>query len=149
MKNLLMYLPVYCTLFAVASCSKPTETTEIATAADVVDTTSNYLSQPLISDHYTADPSAHVFDGKIYIYPSHDVESDVPEDDLGAHFNMMDYHVYSMDSPSGKIIDHGKVLGADDIPWAKRQLWAPDAAEKDGKYYLYFPARIFSKLVWQ
>jgi hypothetical protein len=27
------------------------------------------------------------------------------------------------------------------VPWADRQLWAPDAACKDGKYYLYFPAK--------
>ena len=26
------------------------------------------LSQPLVSHIYTADPSAHVFNGKIYIY---------------------------------------------------------------------------------
>mgnify|MGYP003660311344 CR=1 FL=1 len=112
MKNHLNYLPAYCALFALASCGTPTETTDVSEEVEMQDTTSKYLSEPLISDHYTADPSAHVFDGKIYIYPSHDVESDVPEDDLGAHFNMMDYHVYSMDSPEGTITDHGKVLGA-------------------------------------
>lgn len=142
MKNLFKSLPAFAAVALFASCNKPTETNDTATEAEVVDSTaSRYLSQPLISDHYTADPSAHVFGGKIYIYPSHDVESDVPEDDLGAHFNMMDYHVYSMDSPTAPIVDAGKVLGVDDIPWAKRQLWAPDAAEKDGKYYLYFPAK--------
>lgn len=100
-----------------------------------------FLSKPLISHIYTADPSAHVFNGKIYIYPSHDVESDVKEDDSGAHFNMRDYHVFSMDGPDAEPIDHGVALDLDDIPWAKRQLWAPDAAEKDGKYYFYFPAK--------
>lgn len=141
MNNQIKYLPTCCILFALASCSKPAETTEATTEVEVATTASKYLSQPLVTDLYTADPSAHLFDGKIYIYPSHDVESDVPEDDLGAHFNMMDYHVYSMESPDGTITDHGKVLGAEDIPWAKRQLWAPDAAEKNGKYYLYFPAK--------
>jgi len=102
---------------------------------------SMFLSPPLVSHIYTADPSAHVFEGKIYIYPSHDVETEVVEDDMGSHFNMMDYHVFSMDKPGGEITDHGKVIGVDDIPWAKRQLWAPDAAEKNGKYYLYFPAK--------
>ncbi|UZD22758.1 glycoside hydrolase family 43 protein [Algoriphagus halophytocola] len=143
MKNLIYSLPALVAVTLLASCGKSTESTDTAaTEVEVIDSTaSKYLSQPLITDHYTADPSAHVFDGKIYIYPSHDVESDVPEDDLGAHFNMMDYHVYSMDSPTSPIVDAGKVLGVDDIPWAKRQLWAPDAAEKDGKYYLYFPAK--------
>lgn len=100
-----------------------------------------YQNQPLISEIYTADPSAHVFDGKVYIYPSHDIDSDVPEDDEGGHFNMMDYHVLSQDSPKGGITDHGVALAVKDVPWAKRQLWAPDAAYKDGMYYLYFPAK--------
>ena len=100
-----------------------------------------FAQQPLVSHIYTADPSAHLFQGKIYIYPSHDVESDVKEDDMGAHFNMVDYHVYSMEKPGGVITDHGKVLDVADVAWAKRQMWAPDAAEKDGKYFLYFPAK--------
>ncbi|MGV3656402.1 MAG: hypothetical protein ACO1NX_00550, partial [Chitinophagaceae bacterium] len=50
-------------------------------------------SAPLVSHMYTADPSAHVFNGRIYIYPSHDIDAGVPEDDMGAHFAMRDYHV--------------------------------------------------------
>ena len=98
-------------------------------------------SAPLVTDLYTADPSAHVFNGRIYIYPSHDVEAGIPENDFGDHFDMRDYHVYSMDSIGGKITDHGVALRKEDIPWAGRQLWAPDAAFKDGTYYLYFPMK--------
>lgn len=97
--------------------------------------------KPLITDLFTADPSAHVFNGKIYIYPSHDIEANVPQDDEGGHFNMRDYHVYSMDAIGGKVTDHGVVLDLKDIPWAGRQLWAPDAAFKNGTYYLYFPVK--------
>ena len=95
----------------------------------------------LVKDLYTADPSAHVFNGKIYIYPSHDVESGIPENDNGDHFDMRDYHIFSMDSIDGEVTDHGVALAVKDIPWAGRQLWAPDAAYKDGKYYLYFPLK--------
>ena len=102
---------------------------------------SKFLTQPLVPDIYTADPSAHVFDGRIYIYPSHDIEAGVPQDDLGSHFAMRDYHVLSMDAIGGKVTDHGVALDIKDVPWAGRQMWAPDAAEKDGKYYLYFPAK--------
>jgi hypothetical protein len=105
------------------------------------DTLPEFASEPLVTDNFTADPSAHVFGGKIYVYPSHDWDSGIPEDDTGAHFNMKDYRVYSMDSVGGEVIDHGVVLDVDDVPWASRQMWAPDAAEKDGKYYLYFPAK--------
>jgi hypothetical protein len=99
------------------------------------------ISQPLVKHMYTADPSAHVFDGKIYIYPSHDVDAGVPFDDLGSHFAMEDYHVLSMDHPSAQAIDHGIALHVKDVPWADRQMWAPDAAEKEGTYYLFFPAK--------
>lgn len=99
------------------------------------------ISQPLVNHIYTADPSAHVFNGKIYIYPSHDVESNVPFDDLGSHFAMEDYHILSMDNPAGEATDHGLALHVNDVPWADKQMWAPDAAEKDGTYYLFFPAK--------
>jgi hypothetical protein len=95
----------------------------------------------LVHDNYSADPSVHVFNGRIYIYPSHDVDAGIPENDLGDHFDMRDYHVYSMDDVNGQVTDHGVVLQVKDIPWAGRQLWAPDAAYKDGKYYLYFPLK--------
>ena len=99
------------------------------------------ISQPLVKHLYTADPSAHLFDGRIYIYPSHDIEAGIPFDDLGSHFAMNDYHVFSMDNPQSAVTDHGIALQLADIPWAGRQLWAPDAAYKNGRYYLYFPAK--------
>jgi hypothetical protein len=102
---------------------------------------SPFLSQPLVTHIYTADPSAHVFKGKIFIYPSHDIEAGVKENDYGDHFDMRDYHVLSMDNINSRVKDHGVALSITDVPWAKRQLWAPDAAFKNGKYYLYFPAK--------
>jgi len=99
------------------------------------------ISQPVVSHMYTADPSAHVFDGKLYIYPSHDIDAGIPFNDLGDHFGMEDYHVLSMDDPLGEATDHGVALHIRDVPWASRQMWAPDAAHKHGKYYLFFPAK--------
>lgn len=99
------------------------------------------ISQPLVKHIYTADHSAHVFNGRFYIYPSHDIEASVKENDNGDHFDMRDYHILSMDSTGGKVTDHGVALDKKDIPWAGRQLWAPDAAYKNGTYYLYFPIK--------
>ncbi|KAK3186230.1 hypothetical protein K4F52_004994 [Lecanicillium sp. MT-2017a] len=98
---------------------------------------------PLITSTYTADPSAHVFNSRVYIYPSHDRETDIPFNDNGDQYDMVDYHVYSTPSlsPPAAVTDHGCVLSLRDVPWASRQLWAPDAAAKNGKYYLFFPAR--------
>ncbi len=102
---------------------------------------SRAISQPLVTHIYTADPSAHVFNGKIYIYPSHDIDAGDAFDDLGSHFAMEDYHVISLESIDGEVTDHGPALQVKDVPWAKKQMWAPDAAAKDGKYYLFFPAK--------
>ena len=101
----------------------------------------HYLSQPLVTSLYTADPSAHVFDGKIYVYPSHDVPTDIPDDDLGSEYAMHDYVVLEMDKPGDPVRIGGVALDVKDVPWAAKQAWAPDAAYKDGTYYLYFPAR--------
>ncbi|HTF94618.1 MAG TPA: glycoside hydrolase family 43 protein [Cellvibrio sp.] len=100
-----------------------------------------FLNQPLVKDIYTADPSAHVFNGKLYIYPSHDLDSGITTDGEGDKFDMKDYRVFSYDTETGGVTDHGEALNIKDVPWASRQLWAPDAAEKNGKYFLYFPAK--------
>lgn len=89
-----------------------------------------------------ADPSANVFNGKLYIYPSHDWDSGAAFDDDGGHFQMKDYHVFSLDDvENGEVTDHGMMLRLEDIPWADRQLWDNDVVEKDGKYYLIYCAK--------
>ena len=111
------------------------------TDAELESLTARALSQPLVRHIYTADPSAHVFEGRIYIYPSHDVEGGVAFDDDGGHFQMRDYHVLRQDTPDAPAVDCGVALDIKDVPWADRQMWAPDAATRDGQYYLYFPAK--------
>lgn len=97
--------------------------------------------KPLVRDLYTADPSAHVFNGKIYIYPSHDRDIEIENNDNGDQYDMTDYHVYEMDSTETYPRDCGVALSLEDIPWASKQVWAPDCVEKDGIYYFVFPAR--------
>ena len=97
--------------------------------------------KPLVTHIYTADPSAHVFNDKIYIYPSHDIPHDGEDNDNGDEYLMQDYHVLSMNSIESECIDNGEALHMDNVPWVSNQMWAPDAAYKNGKYYLVFPAR--------
>lgn len=99
------------------------------------------FNEPLVTHIYTADPSAHVFDGKLYIYPSHDLVHECEDNDNGDQYNMEDYHILCMDDVDAPCKDCGEVLHMNEVPWVSKQMWAPDAAEKDGKYYLYFPAR--------
>jgi hypothetical protein len=100
-----------------------------------------FRAQPLTTQIYTADPSAHVFAGKIYVYPSHDVPTETPDDDLGNQYAMHDYRVLRMDRVGGSVTVGPVALDVSQVPWASKQMWAPDAAYKNGTYYLYFPAR--------
>jgi hypothetical protein len=78
----------------------------------------------------------------LYIYPSHDRESGIPENDNGDHFDMNDYHVFSTsDIENEPLTDHGVVLKTSEIAWAGRQLWDCDVAFKKGKFYMYFPLK--------
>lgn len=129
--------------------SSPSDTAATSTAASSVAVAPAptpadpelFLNQPLVTDIYTADPSAHVFNGKIYVYPSHDIDTGITTDGEGDKFDMKDYRVLSMDSVGGPVTVHDAALKLEDVPWASRQLWAPDAAEKDGKFFLFFPAK--------
>lgn len=124
-----------------AACNNSGQTKEAAADSTPVKPEKTYLSQPLVSHIYTADPSAHVFSNRLYIYNSHDTATGTKEDDLGSHFDMRDYHILSMDSVGGQVTDHGVALDIKNVPWAGRQLWAPDAAFANNTYYLYFPAK--------
>ncbi|MGN9813465.1 family 43 glycosylhydrolase [Micromonospora sp. BQ11] len=92
-------------------------------------------SDPIITDQYTADPSARLFGDKLYLYPSHD------RDD-STWWDMEDWHVFSS-STLDRWTDHGVIASIDgvDKPWAKSKAWAPDAATRNGKYYFYFPVK--------
>lgn len=95
---------------------------------------------PIIRDQFTADPTARVFDGKIYLYPSHDIPS--PIERLKEWFSMADYHVFSSDNLTDWQ-DHGVILSQENVPWVAPEsysMWAPDCVYRDGKYYFYFPS---------
>jgi len=94
---------------------------------------SAFASNPIINTAYSADPSAHVFNDRMYVYASHD-RNDARE------FDMIDYHVYSS-SDLRNWRDHGIAFRLADSTWAKSHLWAPDCAYKNGNYYLYYPAQ--------
>jgi hypothetical protein len=103
--------------------------------------TSLYSQNPLIMDQFTADPTARVFEGRIYVYPSHDIPAS-PGKGRANWFVMEDYHVFS----SENLVDwkdHGVILSQDKVEWvspADYAMWAPDCVFRNGKYYFYFPA---------
>ncbi len=98
---------------------------------------------PVITDQFTADPSARVFNGRVYVYPSHDIPA--PESVTRKDwFCMEDYHVFSSSNLTDWT-DHGVIVTQEKVEWvnpASYSMWAPDCIERNGKYYFYFPANI-------
>lgn len=86
---------------------------------------------PIVTHKYTADPSARVFNGKVYVYTSHD------RDDA-TYFDMVDWACFSSDDMINWK-DEGTIFSLDDISWADTMAWAPDCIERNGKYYFYYP----------
>ena len=100
------------------------------------------LPRYLFPSDYMADPSANVFNDRLFIYPSHDWDAGECFDDDGGHFQMRDYHVLSFgDVENDEATDHGVILSVDQVPWAEKQMWDNDVVEKDGRYYLIFSAK--------
>ncbi|USD67687.1 family 43 glycosylhydrolase [Vibrio sp. SCSIO 43136] len=112
----------------------------------------------------SADPTAKVFNGKLYVYTSTDSKElcQLRTDKLKKHsyspwantgFCMPGYQVFS--SADGNLNQntwqkHGLVLRQKDIPWARQAsdgwgqsatMWAADVVQgDDGKYYMFFPS---------
>ena len=112
------------------------------TAVALITIATDALCQnPLITDQFTADPAARVFEGKVYLYPSHDILAGEGRGRAG-WFCMEDYHVFSSENLVDWT-DHGVIVSQDKVPWANSKayaMWAPDCISKNGKYYFYFPA---------
>lgn len=102
--------------------------------------------QPYYLTHeiYCADAAAHVWNDTLYVYASHDIDTGVEKDGFGARYNMRDYVVFTMlpdENGQLRVLKMSTLLDIQTIPWAGRQLWAPDCAYRGGRYYLYFPAK--------
>jgi hypothetical protein len=104
----------------------------------------NAIAQnPLIMNQFTADPTARVFEGKIYVYPSHDILATKGHGRIG-WFCMEDYHVFSSANLTDWT-DHGVIVSQDKVNWVDSNaysMWAPDCLYCNGKYYLYFPSQV-------
>lgn len=99
-----------------------------------------FSQNPFITNQFTADPTARVFNGRVYVYASHDIPS--PIERLKEWFCMADYHVFSSENLVDWT-DHGVILSQENVPWVNPEsysMWAPDCVYKNGKYYFYFPS---------
>ena len=95
---------------------------------------------PVIRDQFSADPTARVFNNKVYLYPSHDIMP--PAGQRQDWFCMEDYHVFSSENLTDWT-DHGVIVTQNKVPWVRPDsysMWAPDCVFRNGKYYFYFPS---------
>jgi len=102
----------------------------------------NYLfgQNPIIRTQYSADPTARVFEDRVYVFPSHDILATEGKGRVG-WFCMEDYHVFSSANLTDWT-DHGMIVQQNKVPWVRPNsysMWAPDCIYRNGKYYFYFP----------
>ncbi|WP_243348392.1 family 43 glycosylhydrolase [Parabacteroides sp. FAFU027] len=101
-----------------------------------------FSQNPVIRNQYSADPTARVFNGKVYLFPSHDILTPQGKGLRPDWFCMADYHVFSSDNLTDWT-DHGVIVSQEKVKWVDStsySMWAPDCVERNGKYYFYFPA---------
>lgn len=111
----------------------------VAMAAAIISSVTLNAQNPVIRDQFTADPTARVFNNKVYLYPSHDIVP--PEGQRQDWFCMADYHVFSSENLT-EWTDHGTILSQERVPWGNPtgySMWAPDCVYKDGRYYFFYP----------
>jgi beta-xylosidase len=94
-------------------------------------TTTVLTGNPVVTNKYTADPSALVYKNTVYLYAGHDEAPSKQE-----RYVMNEWLVYS----SVNMTDwqeHPVPLRAKDFAWAKGDSWASQVIERNGKFYWY------------
>ena len=97
--------------------------------------TTSAVAQTLVSPtRFNADPSPHVFNGSVYVYATND------QDNSGKYWDSTDWRLFrSKDLKTWT--DQGSFLSVSVFKWARpdAKAWAPEAAQRNGKYYFYAP----------
>lgn len=96
---------------------------------------------PLISQQYVSNPAVRIFNNKVHIYCSRDLDAGIASNKTGDQFAMRDQWVYTINDKNEILQEQGPLLDIRDIPWGSRQLGAPDVAFHKGIYYLYFAVK--------
>jgi len=104
-----------------------------AFAASTIYSAAAAADNPIVQTSYTADPAPMLSGGRLYLYTSHDEDVTVSN-----FFTMNDWRLYStIDMVNWT--DHGSPAGYKTFSWGTGDAWAPQAVERNGKFYLYVP----------
>lgn len=88
-------------------------------------------TNPLIRDLGICDPHVHIFNDRAYLYASHDASP------ANSDYVMKDWQVWSSDDLLSWTHE-STLLPEDTYMGQSHRCWAVDAAECDGRYYMYF-----------
>ncbi|WP_026475241.1 glycoside hydrolase family 43 protein [Alkaliflexus imshenetskii] len=90
---------------------------------------------PIVQTYFTADPAPMVHNGTVYMYTTHDEDETIDN-----FFTMHNWRCYSS-TDMVNWTDHGVVASLKDFKWSDKTngAWAPQAIERNGKFYLYCP----------
>ncbi len=86
---------------------------------------------PVIPGMGVCDPHIHIFDGKMFLYASHDAEPDA------RNFCMHDWQIWSSPDAVEWTLE-STVHPEDFFMGPSDNCWAVDAAYRNGRYYYYF-----------
>ena len=86
-----------------------------------------HTGNPIIAGTAAADPTIVQFGGRYYIYPT---GGGMTEPGFGA-WSSADLTDWRYEGP---------ILKFADVSWAKKDAWAPDIIQRNGRYYFYFSA---------
>ncbi|MBW4888504.1 glycoside hydrolase family 43 protein [Mucilaginibacter sp. HMF5004] len=92
-----------------------------------------FAQNPMVQTNYTADPAPMVYNGKMYLYTSHD-------EDNSTWFVMNNWKLYTTEDMVNWT-DHGAVGGYKLFDWAIGDAWAIQVVQRNGKFYLYAPVK--------
>src|SRR5579859_327707 len=107
--------------------------TEVAQAApEQIDSPANvarpHSGNPVFPGWY-ADPEAAIFGQQYWIYPTYSAPYD--QQVFFDAFSSPDLVHWTK---------HSRILDTNAVTWARRAMWAPAVAERNGKYYFFFGA---------
>ena len=107
--------------------------TVLAFAGLTMRPSASVADNPIVQTNYTADPAPMVYEGRLYLYTSHDEDVTVNN-----FFTMNDWRLYStVDMVNWT--DHGSPAGYRTFSWGTGDAWAPHGVPRNGKFYLYVP----------
>jgi len=101
--------------------------------AAIVFVSTAFSANPILRQKYTADPNPFVWNDRLYVYASYDNNNP-----SSSGYDIMFYTLMSTDDMANWT-DHGEVFSVKRDLSAYNQAYAPGAAVKNNKVYLYIP----------